>query len=419
MVKEIEQYFQFVMEHLPSSEIMTGSQQNKIFGLFELKKYNASAVLFKEGQNIYSGWHQDNEDKPDGKRNKRKESAMSNYGEQTPVKNKEVTDAQKYLFLIVSGLVRLESENNPYLRKQYNKLQLLPKTRCPHKLYDKGGGQVGNVCSTFNKSTLASVSNGIWIGEEFELTKGKVPVFYSAYCETDVVMIVINKTKFHEKMPPEIQRKMEDRAYAKLETFNNKLKTENEKRTRIESMDTGSKYLAKTMHHMQNIYPAATLQTQKKINAIFNKKAEGNPFKIVTLMEGRLESKINKLEPGAHQERSNYKTVMYKRQKEIFENYEEILESQKKPSDLYQKDIKTLYTFDYRDVVTNKQRKEERDEQVTSRLVSPERQKRNSKSPKRVDNKKTIDIDLNSQRLLSNSGLMSPKFSKAKTVALP
>ena len=45
---------------------------------------------------------------------------------------------------------------------------------------------------------------------------------------------------------------------------------------------------------MQNIYPGATLGAQKKINAIFNKKAEGNPFKIVTLMEGRLESKLNK-----------------------------------------------------------------------------------------------------------------------------
>ena len=110
---------------------------------------------------------------------------------------------------------------------------------------------MGNVSSTFNKSTLASFSDGFWLGDEFELLKGKIPVFYSAYCETAVKVLAIKKEKFHEKFPPEILKKMESLAYEKLFKLRDKLKVENEKRSKIEKMDKGSKYLTKTMHHMQ------------------------------------------------------------------------------------------------------------------------------------------------------------------------
>ena len=64
-------------------------------------------------------------------------------------------------------------------------------------------------------------------------------------------------------------------------------------------MDKSSKYLAHTMHHMQKIYPGATLAAQKKINTHFNAKAEGNPFKILALMEGRNEAKLEERRANA------------------------------------------------------------------------------------------------------------------------
>ena len=79
------------------------------------------------------------------------------------------------------------------MKKDYQTAKLLPNTDQPHKLYDKGGGCHGNVCSTFNKSTLGSFSKGSWVGEEFELLKGKVPTFYTAYCETNVKALRILK----------------------------------------------------------------------------------------------------------------------------------------------------------------------------------------------------------------------------------
>lgn len=103
--------------------------------------------------------------------------------------------------------------DNPYLRKEYNKINLLPQTTSPHKLYDKGGGSVGNISSTFNKSTLGSFSAGNWVGEEFELLKGKIPVFYSAFCENNVKALRIEKAKFHEKLPREVLNAMEKVAY--------------------------------------------------------------------------------------------------------------------------------------------------------------------------------------------------------------
>ena len=102
--------------------------------------------------------------------------------------------------------------NNPYLKKQYQKINLLPQTASPHKLYDKGGGSVGNVSSTFNKSTLGSFSAGNWIGEEFELLMGKIPVFYSAICETNVKALRILKEKFHG-IPTEVLTALEKKSF--------------------------------------------------------------------------------------------------------------------------------------------------------------------------------------------------------------
>ena len=75
----------------------------------------------------------------------------------------------------------------------------------------------------------------------------------------------------------------------------------------------------------------ATLHAQKKINAHYNAKAEGNPFKIVALMEGRNETKLHQNRPespsnksGANveEQRPGFKSIMYNKQKEIYEKYE-------------------------------------------------------------------------------------------------
>lgn len=77
-------------------------------------------------------------------------------------------------------------------------------------------------------------------------------------------------------------------------------------------MDRSSKYLAHTMHHMQQIYPVATLNAQKKINAHYNAKAEGNPFKIVALMEGRNETKLETGRSGVdYGDKPGFKSIMY------------------------------------------------------------------------------------------------------------
>ena len=150
---------------------------------------------------------------------------------------------------------------------------------------------LGSLCSTFNKSTLSSLARGQWLGEEFELTRGSVPSFYSAVCESSVRLLCIDRFSFNECMPADCLKQMEKNAFTKLFKMREMLKNENQIRKELEGRDRGSKYLAKTVNHMQNIYPIATLQTQKKISQIYNKKADGNPFKIVTLREGRLESK--------------------------------------------------------------------------------------------------------------------------------
>ena len=59
-------------------------------------------------------------------------------------------------------------------------------------------------------------------------------------------------------MPNDIIKQMEKDAYAKMFKFRDKLKAENNKRKIIEDMDKGSKYLAKTVNHIQTIYPKAT-----------------------------------------------------------------------------------------------------------------------------------------------------------------
>lgn len=116
-------------------------------------------------------------------------------------------------------------------------------------MYDKGGGLVGNLSSTFNKASLGSYSKGTLVGDEFELIPS-APCFYSAYCETDCKLLAIDKFKMHEKIPSEVLAVMEKHAYKKLFKLRDLLKNENSKKKEIEEMDSRSKYLADTMDHM-------------------------------------------------------------------------------------------------------------------------------------------------------------------------
>lgn len=83
---------------------------------------------------------------------------------------------------------------------------------------------------------------------------------------------------------------MTDRAYTKLFALREKLHHENQKKLQIENMDHNTQYLAKTVNHMQTIFPSSTLIYQKRANKLFNEKAKNNPFKIISLADGRRES---------------------------------------------------------------------------------------------------------------------------------
>lgn len=58
---------------------------------------------------------------------------------------------------------------------------------------------------------------------------------------------------------------------------------------KVELMDYQTANLAKTMNHMQQIYPMSTLSLQKKLNKNYTEKASGNSLKIMTLMNGENE----------------------------------------------------------------------------------------------------------------------------------
>ena len=76
-------------------------------------------------------------------------------------------------------------------------------------------------------------------------------------------------------------------------------------------------------------------------------------------MEGRNEAKLETQREGLRaagvvNERPGFKSIMYKKQKEIYEKYESIQKynDSQRVSDNVQRDVKTLYTLDYRDTAT-------------------------------------------------------------------
>ena len=101
------------------------------------------------------------------------------------------------------------------------------------------------------------------------------------------------------------------------------------------------------------------MAAQKKINTHFNAKAEGNPFKILALMEGRNEAKLEERraagsEIGVFKDKPGFKSIMYNKQKQIYEKYEEIQaenDKQRESENVHRK-VTTLYSLDYRDVAT-------------------------------------------------------------------
>ena len=115
-------------------------------------------------------------------------------------------DPANYIYLIHDGIVRFENQDNPYRRKYYQKKQILQKTKDVFKIYDKGGGAAGHICTTFNKTVLGTFTHGSWVGEEFEVLKGQTPTFYTATCETRVRALALDKLAFQKSFPAEIKR---------------------------------------------------------------------------------------------------------------------------------------------------------------------------------------------------------------------
>lgn len=96
----------------------------------------------------------------------------------------------------------------------------------------------------------------------------------------------------------------------------------------MENMDSFTAHIAKTINHMGTIFPQATLHYRKRVNKDFNERANKNPFKIMSLMDGRLEkgredTERKKLEADPTLKRS-YKSVIHNTKREIFREHDRI-----------------------------------------------------------------------------------------------
>ena len=151
------------------------------------------------------------------------------------------------IYLIAEGQVKLECYNNPFRKKENKQKNILQKVE-QHKIYDAGSGLISE---TFNKTNLGIVTQGQWLGEELTLLKGDIPQVYSAIVSTSHAKIYsIDVRDFSSKIPAEIRKELENRAYQKLYKLRDRFKNENEKKKVIERFDHKTANLSNTLNHM-------------------------------------------------------------------------------------------------------------------------------------------------------------------------
>ena len=178
---------------------------------------------------------------------------------------------------------------------------------------------------TFNKCNLGIVTKGSWLGEENCLLDGSLPQLYSAIGIGEVKAFALDREEFMSKFPPETKQEMENAVYGKLQKLREKLQAQNQMKRKVELMDYQTANLARTMNHMQQIYPLSNLSMQKKMNRNYNEKANGNALKIMALMNGENERLREETEVKLRQERKaakqSFKSVIHNKQKLIFQEY--------------------------------------------------------------------------------------------------
>ena len=144
---------------------------------------------------------------------------------------------------------------------------------------------------------------------------------------------------FNTVIHQDIIKILTEKAYEKLFTLREKLLNEHEKRNKIELMDPNTAFQAKTVNHMQTIFPSSTLNYQKRANKILKEKAKNNPFKIISLADGRREG-LNK------GQKTTYKTEIHNSQRQIFAEYDRIKNTIKE-SKTYHVRRRTLFSLDH------------------------------------------------------------------------
>jgi hypothetical protein len=122
-----------------------------------------------------------------------------------------------------------------------------------HQIFDVSGA--GNFSNTINKNNLGQVGQGTWIGEESPLLNGELPQIYTAIAIGEVHAFQVSSEDFFNVVPPEIIKALTEKSYSKLFMVREKLQVENQKRQKIEKMDHKTEFLAKTVDHMQSIFP--------------------------------------------------------------------------------------------------------------------------------------------------------------------
>jgi len=107
---------------------------------------------------------------------------------------------------------------------------------------------------------------------------------------------------------------MESVCYGKLYKLRDTLKRGDENKTAMENMDSRTQHFAKTMSHIQHIYPKSTLAYQKRMNQDLVERSKNNPMQMITLMDGRQERSREEIEQKRLRELPNrqqsYKSVI-------------------------------------------------------------------------------------------------------------
>jgi hypothetical protein len=89
---------------------------------------------------------------------------------------------------------------------------------------------------------------------------------------------------------------------------------------------------------MASIFPSSTLNYQKKTNKILKEKAKNNPFKIISLADGRRE--------GLNKNTTSFKTEIHNAQRQIFAEHDRIKNSIQE-SKSYHVRRRTLFSLDH------------------------------------------------------------------------